>query len=422
MQSVAAGAYADVALDRTLKKYSLSAVDRKLVTELAYGSIRLRNSLDAWIDFLGKVPSQKQPPLLRLLLHLGLYQILKMDKIPSSAAINTTVELAKRSQLRNLAPVVNGLLRSVDRSIRAGKMIPLPDAPAEYFVQKYSLPLWFSEGIIDWFGQPLAKQIAKASNKVPALDLRINRLRSNPIKVQKEFELAGIRSTCIEGVPNGVEVNSGVGDLRMLPGYEGGNWCVQDRSSQKASLLLDPQPGENILDACSAPGSKTTHLAELMGNRGEIWAVDRSQPRLNLVDVNAKRLGVTCVKTLNADSCNLLQLKPEWQRYFHRVLLDAPCSGLGTLARHPDARWRMTPRRIEELVVLQIRLLASMLPLLRPGGTLVYSTCTIHPNENYLQVDRFMSLHPEVRLKSQTQILPHMERGGDGFYIAIFGT
>ena len=419
LQAVSAGAYSDVALDRTLKKYSFSSVDRSLVTELAYGSIRLQKLLDCWIDFLGKVPSRKQPPLLRLLLHIGLYQILKMDKIPSAVAVYTSVELVKKSKIGKLAPVVNGLLRSADRAFKSGQELPLPVAFSDRLVQEHSLPQWLADELITWFGEKKAEKIAEAFNKVPSFDLRVNRLSSTPSEMQMDFEKAGIKSTCITGLPDGLEVESGLGNLQEWPGYQEGKWCVQDRSSQNVSLLLDPQPGDNVLDACSAPGSKTTHLAELMGNVGEIWAVDRSSSRLNLVAVNSERMRADCINILEADSSELLQIKPEWEQYFQRILLDAPCSGLGTLARHPDARWRMTPEKIHELVTLQMRLIERILPLLCIGGRLVYSTCTINPEENCRQIDRLIASHPEVNLKSQEQILPRVESGGDGFYIAV---
>ena len=419
LQAVARGAYSDVALDRVLKKYEFSSVDKRLVTELSYGSIRLQKSLDCWIDFLGKVPSHKQPPLLRLLMHLGLYQILKMDKIPSSAAINTTVELAKNSQLRRLTSVVNGFLRSVDRSVCAGDFPSLPGTASASIVQIHSLPLWLADDLISWFGENKAEEIAQASNDVPSFDLRINRLRCTTKEIKIEFENVGIISKYIVDLPYGLEVKSGLGDLKEWPGYKEGKWCVQDRSSQKVSILLAPQPGEKVLDACSAPGSKTTHLGELMGNVGEIWAVDRARHRLNLVDVNAARMGTDCINVLEADSLNLLEIKPLWRSYFHRILLDAPCSGLGTLARNPDARWRITPEKIDELVHLQMKLLKSVLPLLIPGGSLVYSTCTIHPEENSRQIERFLSICPDLKLKYQQQILPKPGEGGDGFYSAL---
>ena len=419
LQAVSAGAYADVALNRSIKKYSLIGLDRALATELAYGSIRNRYVLDGWIDYLGKVPARKQPPLLRWLFHVGLYQILYMRKVPVSASINTTVELAKSSQLYRLSSVVNGFLRSVNRHLMDGNSPPIPANTSNRLSLENSLPLWLIEELIRLFGTNDAEEIAKASNEIPAFDLRVNRLRASTEIIRKRFEDIGIKSDLIEDFPDGLQLQTGLGDLRKWPGYKLGHWCVQDRSSQWVAPLLNPQPGDRILDVCSAPGSKATHLAELINNNGEIWAIDRSSARLNLVSENASRLGAKCIKVLEADSVNLLARKPEWKRYFQKILVDAPCSGLGTLARNPDARWRMTPEKIKDLVSLQKQLLVGVLPLLAPGGRLVYSTCTIHSDENHSQVEKFIESHPEICLKYQKQIFPRLGVPGDGFYAAI---
>ncbi len=419
LQAVSAGAYADIALDRIIKKYSLKGVDRSFMTELAYGSIRYMYFLDHWIDNFGKIPAKKQQPLLRLILHLGLYQILKMDRVPTSAAINTTVEIIKNSELNGLTSFVNGFLRAVSRFVAEGKTLQLNQKLSENLSLHHSLPLWLIEELIDWYGEEVAEDIAKASNQVPSFDLRVNRLCSTPVRLQNEFKLVGIESDLIDDSPNGLEIKLGLGDLCNWPGYESGKWCVQDRSSQWVTPLLSPKPGDRILDACSAPGSKTTQLAELIANEGEIWAVDRSLSRLNLVSINSLRLGATCINLLKADASTLLSIKPEWKKYFQCILIDAPCSGLGTLARHPDARWRMNPNKVKELIELQGKLLEGIFPLLSSGGRLVYSTCTINPFENSHQISRFLSKHHGIRLIQQQQILPQFEKAGDGFYAAV---
>jgi len=417
--AVAAGAYADVAIDRVLHRYSLNTVDRSLAMEISYGAIRQRYLLDCWIDCFGKVNAHKQPPKLRWLLHLGLYQLLKMKRIPSSAAVNTTVELAKASDLSRLAPVVNGLLRAAQRAKEAGSDIPIPEDPAAKLAQVHSLPLWLAEGLISWRGEALAGNVAKAFNQVPPFDLRINRLRTNPEKMMHLFDAAGIESVCIDGCLDGLQVVSGSGDLRSWPGYQEGYWYVQDRAAQWVSTLLDPKEGERILDACSAPGGKATHLVEMMGNKGEVWAVDRSEERLKRVASNAARLGCNCLNLLTADATSLLELKPEWNASFHRILLDAPCSGLGTLARHPDARWRISLAQIDELVDLQSKLLDALLPLLMQGGRFVYSTCTIHPDENERQIERLIDRYPRLVMVEQKQRWPGVGAPGDGFYAAV---
>ena len=419
IQAVGGGAFADVALDRIFSVYSLKSIDKALITELSYGAIRQRYFLDRWIDFLGKVPAKKQPPILRWLLHLGLYQILKMERIPPAAAIYTTVELAKTFHLKKLVPVVNGILRSALRSKKGGLSLPNSKNPSLELAKNESLPLWLADELIAWKGVENAQKIAKSFNSVRPIDIRVNKLRAQINEVKEIFDSFGIKTKLISGCPHGLEVPGGVGEPKKWPGYDEGKWCVQDRSSQLVAPFLGALPGERILDACAAPGGKSTHIAELIDNQGKIWSVDRSSRRAKKILANSERLGTTCLQPLVANSNDLLAKYPEWEAYFHRILIDAPCSGLGTLARHPDARWRINEDNIQELVVLQSRLLKSLAPLLKNGGKLVYSTCTIHPDENSNQIKNFLKIHSKFSLEYEKQIWPGEEDNGDGFYIAV---
>jgi 16S rRNA (cytosine967-C5)-methyltransferase len=205
-----------------------------------------------------------------------------------------------------------------------------------------------------------------------------------------------------------------------LPGFAEGYWCVQDRAAQRIAPLLDPQPGERILDACAAPGGKSTHLAELMGDQGLVLALDRGEARLRRVSRNAERLGLQSIAVQHGDATALAQEQPDLRASFDRILVDAPCSGLGTLARHADARWRIDPAAIDELVVLQRQLLDGLLPLLKPQGRLVYATCTVHPRENSQLMDAVLADHPELQLQRSWQLWPGEAAGaGDGFYAAL---
>ena len=419
IQAVGGGAFADVALERIFNLYSFKSLDKRLITELSYGAIRHRQYLDCWIDFLGKVPAKKQPPLLRWLLHLGLYQILKMKRIPPAAAINTTVELAKTHHLKKLAPVVNGILRSALRTKEKGLQLPKSNNPTLELAKNESLPLWFADELIAWRGVEEASRIAKAFNRISPIDIRVNKLRADLKDVKKLFDSFGIQNKIIPNCPYGLEVRAGLGEPRKWPGYEEGKWSVQDRSSQLIAPSLGPLPGENILDACAAPGGKSTHIAELMNNEGNIWSVDRSIRRSKKIFANSERLGTKCLQILVADSNELLLKNSNWKGYFDRILIDAPCSGLGTLARHPDARWRMNKDNIQQLVSAQSHLLNSLSALLKIGGTLLYSTCTIHPEENFNQIKKFLQLKSEFLLEYEKQIWPGEEDNGDGFYIAV---
>ncbi len=416
LKSVAGGAYADVALERCLRDSTLHGADRALVTELAYGAIRQRRVLDAWLDRLGRVPSEKQPPKLRWLLHIGLYQLLMMERIPDAAAVNTSVELAKAIGLARLAPVVNGLLRAARRALDAGESLAKPDSAAGALGLEQSLPDWFTALLLEWCDADQAQRIAEASNAVPKLDLRVNRLRSTPAEVATALSEAGIDVCPIPDCEYGLQVIGHAGDLRNWPGYADGHWCVQDRAAQWVAPLLDPQPGDRILDACAAPGGKSTHLAELIGDQGEVWALDRSAGRLKRVANNAHRLGLQSIQAMAADAVDVVAKQPQWQGAFQRLLIDAPCSGLGTLARHPDARWRMTPEAIEALLPLQEEIIDGLVPLLAPGGRMVYATCTIHPDENQAQVTSLLERHPGLSCLSQHQRWPG---DGDGFFAAV---
>ena len=423
LQAVAAGAYADGALERELGRTELSVADRGLATELAYGAIRQRRLLDAWLDLLGKVPAHKQPPKLRWLLHLGLYQLLASERVPAAAAVSTTVELAKRGGLTRLAPVVNGLLRAFLRRQQAGQPLPLSADPAEALGVRQSLPAWLADALLQWLPEAQAEAFGRACNTPPALDLRVNRLRSSREAVLQALAAAGVAAEPIPGLPDGLTLTGRSGDLRLLPGYAEGHWCVQDRAAQRIAPLLDPQPGERILDACAAPGGKSTHLAELMRDQGSVLALDRGEARLRRVERNSARLGLGCIQPRHGDAATLAAEAPELRGSFDRILVDAPCSGLGTLARHADARWRIDPSSIDALVVLQRQLLEGLLPLLKPGGRLVYATCTVHPRENGELIAAFLADHPGWTLRESWQLWPgalagEAGVGGDGFFAA----
>ena len=424
LQAVAAGAYADGALERELGRTPLSPADRGLATELAYGAIRQRRLLDAWLDQLGKVPAERQPPKLRWLLHIGLYQLLASDRVPPSAAVSTTVELAKRGGLARLAPVANGLLRAFLRRREAGDTLPLtPEQaldPATALGVRQSLPSWLAVALLDWLPAERAEAFGRACNTPPSLDLRVNHLRSTPQAVQAAFAAAGVEAALLEGIPDGLTLLGRSGELSRLPGYAEGHWCVQDRAAQLVAPLLDAQPGERILDACAAPGGKSTHLAERMGDHGLVLAVDRGEARLRRVHRNAERLGLQAIQTRCVDASRLALEDPALVGSFDRILVDAPCSGLGTLARHADARWRLAPESVAELVELQRQLLEGLLPLLRPGGRLVYATCTVHPAENDQLVAALLQAHPQLELISSRQLWPgELSGGGDGFFTAV---
>lgn len=426
LRSVAAGAFADVALEREFRRHGnqLGGADRALAMELAYGSIRQRRLLDRWLDHCGALPAQQQPPMLRWLLHLGLYQLLFAHRIPEAVAVSSSVELAKAHGLGRLAAVVNGLLRAVVRCRQRQEEPPLPRQATARLAARHSLPDWLAAMLLQWLPEGEAAAFAALTNQPPHLDLRVNRLRASAAEVQAAWAEAHQPLLPIAMAPQGLQLSQGVGAMAQQPGYDTGLWSVQDRAAQLVAPLLQPRPGHVVVDMCAAPGGKTTHMAELMDDQGRIIAVDRSAARLRRLQRNARRLGLRSIRTQCADARAL----PHLHGCADRVLLDAPCSGLGTLARHACARWRLSPAAIADLQALQRQLLHEALQLVRSGGRVVYATCTVHPAENQAQIDSLLNQNPHWRQcplpealqrlcghSTQLQLWPQ-RHGCDGFF------
>ena len=388
LQAVQGGAYADVALHRGLAKTELSERDRRFVTELVYGTVRQQRTLDTLIDRLGSRPAEKQPPKLLLILRLGLYQLRYLQS--PSATVNTSVELAKANQLGRLSGVVNGLLRQYLRLTEAGEdLLALPEDPVKALGIRYSYPDWVVNLWVQQVGLEEAEQLCQWLNQPPHLDLRVNQQQTTIATVQEAFAAVGIETQPIPGVANGLRLPYHRGAVTQFPGYGQGWWTIQDASAQLVGQLLDPQPGELVLDICSAPGGKATQLAELMGDTGTVWACDRTPSRLKKVRENCQRLRLSSLQIHTGDSRDL---HPFYGRA-DRVLVDAPCSGLGTLNRHADARWRQNPSSMAALTQLQHELLWEGARCIKPGGSLVYATCTLNPAENEEVVKKFLKSH-----------------------------
>jgi 16S rRNA (cytosine967-C5)-methyltransferase len=388
---VAHGAYADAALDKALSRSQLSPIDRHLATELLYGTVRQRRTLDAVIDRLLHKP-EKSTSNLRAILQLGLYQLRYMDRIPPSAAVDTSVELTKNNKLGGLSSLVNGVLRQYLRRIEefqgdwcaalthTGRLGTL-----------HSFPDWLIDHWLAVLGEAATIELCQTFNQPPPIDLRVNPLRTDRTAVLAALTAAGVEATALPYGDWGIRLGHKVGAIPHLPGYQEAWWTVQESSAQMVTALLDPQPGEVIADACAAPGGKTTHIAELMGDRGTIYAIDATESRLKKVIQNVQRMGLQAIQTRRGDSRQQLDLVGR----VDRVLLDAPCSGLGTLHRRADARWHKTPANILELAQLQGELLAACADWVKPGGTLVYATCTIHPAENEEVIEGFLADRPD---------------------------
>jgi len=425
LQAVQRGAYADAVVHQLLEGARLSDPDRGLFTELVYGCVRRRRTLDALVQqFVHKSP----PPLLNWILHLGLYQLRYLTQIPAAAAVHSTVELAKRNGLGGLGGLANGVLRNYLRQSESGvDPLRLPSDPVSRLGVLHSFPDWIVAVWIQQFGDTETAALCDWMNQPPPIDLRINPLTATKDQVEAALADRGVMTQPVADLPQALRLQSHAGAVTGLPGFTEGWWLVQDSSAQLVSHLLDPQPGETVVDACAAPGGKTTHLAELMGDRGTIWACDRNPKRLQKILENAKRLHLHSIQTIAAD---VRHLEP-FDAPVDRVLLDVPCSGLGTLHRHADARWRQTPETVAELVPLQQAILEQAVTWIKPGGHLVYSTCTLHPAENEGVIHHFLEQHPDWSIvpppdpslalpyatpEGWLRVLPHRHRM-DGFFM-----
>jgi 16S rRNA (cytosine967-C5)-methyltransferase len=435
LRDVHKGAYVDVALDKVLQKVSLPDNDRRLMTELVYGCTRRQRTLDAIIDQFAKKKSHQQPKELRAILHLGLYQLRYQERIPPSAAVNTTVDLAKENGFPGLTGFVNGLLRQYIRS-QEKNTLPLspssspplstPHSPLRTLGIQHSFPDWVIDVWLEQFGYAETERLCEWMNQTPAIHLRINPLCTSIEEVETALKSVNIASRRIPHLNQALRLLDNPGSIQNLPGFNQGWWTVQDSSAQLVSYLLDPQPGEIIIDACAAPGGKTTHIAELMGDNGTIHACDRTPSRLKKVQENFRRLKLHSIEVQTGDSREL-----PFENTADRVLLDAPCSGLGTLHRHADARWRQTPESVVELSHLQKELLSHTSTFVKSGGVLVYATCTLHPAENERVIEWFLSENSswEIEVPSENsppasycnsqgwiKVLPH-QQDMDGFFM-----
>jgi 16S rRNA (cytosine967-C5)-methyltransferase len=394
-------AFTDVALNQWFQKTGtasqpLSFAERRLATELVYGSVRRQRTLDALIDQLAKKKASQQPPDLRIILHLGFYQLRYLTHIPPSAAVNTTVDLAKENGLAGLAGLVNGILRQYLRGCETGTdPLKLPKEPVQQLGILHSFPDWIINFWLESLGWEETQQLCEWFNQSPHLDLRINPLKTSLEAVETAMQTAGIEVTRLPYLLQALRLANGAGAIEKLPGYDAGWWTIQDSSAQLVSALLDPQPGETIIDACAAPGGKTTHIAELMQDHGTIWACDKTASRLKKVKENAERHQLKSIQIAAGDSRNF----PQFAGIADRVLLDAPCSGLGTLHRRADLRWRQVPGNLQELSKLQSELLEHSATWVKPGGVLVYSTCTLHPLENETVIEEFLKNHQQWKIE-----------------------
>ena len=391
-------AFADIALDKTVRESSLSALNRAFLTELVYGSVKYLRFLDYLLGKFSRRPIQKLEPNLRHFCRLGLFQIYLLEHIPDPIAVYETVEAAKRMLHKGSLGYLNGLLRSAVRQKENLDQLLPPPSSADYIGVRHSHPQWLVDRWITHWGLTETTELCVANNEVPPLTLRTNTLKVSRADLLANLAKAGLEAEAAEITRDGVILRQGTSIPQLTPLLQG-ECQVQDLGSMLVAELLAPEPGEKVLDVCSAPGGKSTHLAQLMKNQGQIIAADIHKNRLQLVEENAQRLGVNIIETVVQDA-SLLFEHTQWQQIFDRVLVDAPCTGLGVLRRRADARWRKKLTDLLELPRLQKAILAGAAGTVRPGGVLVYSTCSIDSAENHEVVQWFLEHYPGWQVES----------------------
>jgi len=396
-------AYADILLDHSLSRFSLSLRDRALLTQMVYGTLRWRGKIDWDLARLLQRPLSRANPYLRNLLRLTLYQLFFLDRVPDYAAVNEGVELAKRNGGPRAGSLINAVARRILRE-RRDLCLPDPHAdPALYLSIAFSHPEWLVRKWLDYFGREETEALMKANNEESPLTLRANRLKGTRETLRATMSFEGFEAVPTSWSPQGMVVKS-AGAVNDLPGFHEGLFQVQGEASQLIGYLLDPKPGERVLDACAAPGGKATHLAELMEDRGEVIATDISVQGLEKLKENVQRLAIKSIRPVVADVSK--GLKGTLARPYDRILVDAPCSGLGTLRSHPESKWHREEQDIQRLSKIQKRILQEVSPHLKPGGILVYSTCTLTREENEAAIDDLLGSNRQFVVEDAAGYLP----------------
>jgi 16S rRNA (cytosine967-C5)-methyltransferase len=390
--------YLDRVLETEMRTAEMNELDKGLMNEIVTGVVRWQMKLDWVLTGFFHGNFTKAETNIKNALRVALYQILFLDKIPHSAAVNESVEFIKRLRGQKVADLVNGVLRNIVRNL---ENIRYPDAnedKIQHLAVVESHPTWMVKRWVTRFGYDEAKKLLAANNERPDLTLRVNRLKIDFNYFLSQLDVHQIQFSRSEYLDFFVRVKhmAGIGGSDM---FRQGFFVVQDESAGLAVQLLDPKPGDRVIDMCAAPGGKATFIGELMRNVGEIVAVDRYETRLNLVKSACQRLGIANAHFVAADASTLQAAPAE------KVLVDAPCSGLGVLAKKPDAKWKREPEDLIRLVQNQRAILENATKHVKPEGVLVYSTCTTEPEENFSLINNLLADHPEFTIENANQFV-----------------
>ncbi len=386
-------AYLDKLLDHEMRNSELNGPDKALLYEIVHGVTRWMGRLDWILNGFYKGQFSKAIPNLKNGLRVALYQILFLDRIPDHAAVNEAVEFVKKLQGQKPADLTNAILRNI---IRSKSAIRYPDPNEDligYLSAYYSHPSWMVKRYADRFGREETEKLLTANNEKPYLTLRVNAIKTTESEFKSLLDSVNLKYKPGKFLNEFVQLQN-LTNITAWDYYSKGYFNIQDESAGLACRLLDVQPGMKVLDMCAAPGGKTAYLGSLMNNVGKIVAVDKYEGRLKLLRTNNARLGLTCVTTIENDA---LEFSSE---PFDRVLADVPCSGTGTLSKKPDIKWKKDIFDLKKMCASQIKLLEKAASLVKPGGAVVYSTCSIEPEENIEIVKQFLDSHPNFKLES----------------------
>ena len=422
MQVDKANAWSDGGLKRTIAKNRLNSRDAALATRICYGVIQNKALLDYYISCYCSQKAEKLEPLIRNILRIGGYQILFMDKIPHHAAVNEAVEMTRRHGRPKASGMVNAVLRKF-----VANWMNMPELPggtrAAYLSVRYSHPEWLVRRLLDILGDEEAEAYLRMNNEVVPTTIQTNLLKTTAEELAEELKRSGVAVSAHPWLANCFEL-SGTGDLEQLPAFCEGRFMVQDAAARLVALVASPKPTDRVLDVCAAPGGKSFSLAIDMQDKGEILSCDIHPHKLKLLESNAKRLGITSVRVQQADG---REHHSAWEKQADLVVADVPCSGLGIIRKKPDIRYK-NPKELARLPEVQRAILENAATYVRPGGTLIYSTCTVLPEENEGVTEEFLARHPEFQAEHFDLPLPVGPRSGhltlwpqrfgtDGFYI-----
>ncbi len=387
----------DQLLSDSFKRYRhLTHLDRGFLTELTYGVVRWRERLDWIIRALSRIPLDRIDRETLNILRIGLYQIDFLTRTPVSAAVNESVELAKRNRGSGGGGFVNAVLRSY---LRKRKEISYPDPHQDSSLHLsivYSHPLWLVRRWMEELGLEATIKVCEFNNQISPFTFRTNTLKISREELIKRFKEKGLKPIPTHYSSEGIRLEDPP-PISELPFLNEGLFYIQDEASQMVTAILDPQKDEKILDACAGPGGKTTHIGQRMENQGEIFALDLNREKISLIEENCQRLGVNSVKLFRGDASRPLSFLKGV--LFDRILADVPCSGFGTLRKHPDLKWKREEADIKRLSELQLKILHNLSDYVKKGGILLYSTCTIFREENEEVVAQFLNSHPNFELQ-----------------------